>query len=86
MDIKIYNMDIKIYIILDQSSIREFSPIYLLSIHCAAYVPKTTHIVTITFEPSVISQRKAIQCGAEVIKGDSNNPIIVNGIQYIGYK
>ena len=79
-------MDIKIYIILDQSSIRKFSHTYLLSIHCAAYVPKTTHIVTITFEPSVINHRIAIQCGADVIIGDNINPKIVNGTQYTGYK
>jgi hypothetical protein len=51
-----------------------------------AYVPNTTHIVTITLEPSVINQRKAIQCGAEDINGDNSNPDIVNGTQYDGYK
>ncbi len=83
-------MDIKIYIIL--SFIRHRSTnicpsiiYYLLNIHRIAYVPNTTHIVTITLEPSVINQRKATQCGADDINGDNSNPEIVSGTQYVGY-
>ena len=84
-------MDIKIYIIL--SFIRHRSTnicpsiiYYLLNIDRIAYVPNTIHIVRITFEPSIINQRKAIQCGADDINGDNSNPEIVNGAQYVGYR
>lgn len=85
-------MDIKIYIICHRftnicsSIIYYLLSIYLLNIHRIAYVPKTIHIVRITFEPSIINQRKAIQCGADDINGDNSNPEIVNGTQYVGYR
>jgi hypothetical protein len=40
----------------------------------------------IIFDPSVIIQRIATQCGADTMKGDNKNPEIEIGIQYTGYK
>jgi len=51
-----------------------------------AYAPMATHIVTMTFAPSVANHRIAIQCGAATMNGERMKPDIVSGAQYTGYK
>jgi len=51
-----------------------------------AYAPMATHIVIITFAPSLTNHRMATQCGAETMNGEKMKPVIVSGAQYMGYK
>ena len=50
------------------------------------YVPSNIHIASIVFAPLYITHRIALQCGDDINNGETKNPYVVEGTQYLVYK